>query len=73
MTRSDIHRVAELTEAEAIMIIKTAEGTIKWYASKVVEVERGSKISFTATVKAHEIYQERITTVVNRPTKIVIG
>lgn len=58
---------------KTIMIIRTDEGTIKWFASKVVDVERGSKISFTATVKAHEIYQERITTVVNRPTKIEIG
>jgi hypothetical protein len=58
---------------KTIMIIRTAEGTIKWYASKVIEVERGSKISFTATVKRHDIYEGKITTVVQRPTKVVIS
>jgi hypothetical protein len=58
---------------KTIMIIRTAEGSIKWYASKVIEVERGSKISFTATVKKHDIYEGRITTVVQRPAKVVIG
>lgn len=57
---------------KTIMVIRTAEGTIKWFASKVVEVERGSKISFTATVKKYDVYEGRITTVVQRPTKIVI-
>lgn len=57
---------------KTIMGIRTELGMIKWFASKVVEVERGSKISFKATVKSHDIYQGNITTVVNRPTKIVI-
>jgi hypothetical protein len=58
---------------KTIMIIRTAEGTIKWFASKVIEVNRGSKISFTATVKKHEIYQDRITTIVQRPAKVEIS
>lgn len=58
---------------KTIMIIRTAEGTIKWYASKVIDVEKGSKISFTATVKKHDVHEGRITTVVQRPTKVVIS
>lgn len=57
---------------KTIMGIRTAEGMIKWFASKVIEVERGDKISFRATVKEHSIYNGEISTVVQRPAKVEI-
>lgn len=57
-----------------IMIIATAEGTVKWKASKLIDVDRGDTVTFKATVKAHELYTPKggteadasITTVVQR-------
>lgn len=57
-----------------IMIIATAEGTVKWKASKLVNVERGETVKFKATVKDHELYTPKggteadasITTIVQR-------
>lgn len=57
---------------KTIMGIRTAEGVVKWFASKVIEVERGDKISFRATVKEHSIYNGEISTVVQRPAKVEI-
>jgi hypothetical protein len=51
-----------------VMIIDTAEGTVKWKASKYIELERGQEITIKATVKEHTVYDrdESITTVVTR-------
>lgn len=51
-----------------VMIIDTAEGTVKWKASKHIELTRGQEISIKATVKEHSIYDrtQEITTVVTR-------
>lgn len=57
---------------KTIMGIRTAEGMIKWFASKVIEVERGDTISFRATVKEHSIYNGEISTVIWRPAKVEI-
>lgn len=51
-----------------LYIIDTPEGTAKWFtSSRTVELEQGQEVSFTATVKAHEIYDGEHQTVVLRP------
>jgi hypothetical protein len=51
-----------------LYIIDTPEGTAKWFtSSRTVELEEGQEVSFTATVKAHEIYDGERQTVVLRP------
>lgn len=57
---------------KTIMGIRTPEGVVKWFASKLIEVERGDTISFKATVKEHSIYNGEISTVIWRPAKIEI-
>lgn len=51
-----------------VIVIDTAEGTVKWSASKCLEFEKGAPIKIKATVKEHSIYDrtEEITTVVTR-------
>lgn len=52
---------------DTVMIIATAEGAIKWKASKYIELERGQQITIKATVKKHDAdKQDRIITVVTR-------
>lgn len=51
-----------------LYIIDTPEGTAKWFtSSRTVELEEGQAVSFTATVKSHEIYDGERQTVVLRP------
>lgn len=51
-----------------LYIIDTPEGTAKWFtSSRTVELEQGQEVSFTATVKAHEIYDGEHQTVILRP------
>lgn len=57
-----------------VMIIDTAEGTVKWKASKFIGLTKGQQIKIKATVKDHEIYtpdgggeaDAQITTVITR-------
>lgn len=57
-----------------VMIIATAEGTVKWKASKLINVKRGETVKFKGTVKDHELYTPKggteadasITTIVQR-------
>jgi plastocyanin len=48
-------------------IIDTAEGTVKWFTSAAVELNAGDEVTFTATVKAHEIYDGERQTAILRP------
>lgn len=51
-----------------VIILDTAEGTVKWTASNYIELERGQQLTFKATVKAHDVYEQtgEITTIVTR-------
>jgi len=54
---------------KTFMIVATAEGAIKWQASKELDVERGQQITIKATVKKHDAdKQDRIITVVTKGT-----
>lgn len=55
-------------KTNTVMIIDTAEGTVKWTASKYISLERGQQITIKATVKEHTVYDrdQSITTVVTR-------
>ncbi|HZA71480.1 MAG TPA: zf-TFIIB domain-containing protein [Propionibacteriaceae bacterium] len=63
---TDFYGYSETTST--VMIIDTAEGTVKWKASKYIELERGQQVTIKATVKEHSIYDktEEIATVVTR-------
>jgi hypothetical protein len=53
-----------------LRIIDTPEGTVKWFSSTIpagVELKAGVEVTFTATIKAHEIYEGERQTVVIRP------
>lgn len=57
-----------------VMIIDTAEGTVKWKASKKLAFKRNESVKIKATVKSHDIYKhkttgvEQITTIVTKGT-----
>lgn len=55
-------------KTNTVMIIDTAEGTVKWTASSYISLERGQQITIKATVKEHTVYDrdQSITTVVTR-------
>jgi hypothetical protein len=55
-------------KTSTVMIIDTPEGTVKWKASKYVELAKGVTIRIKATVKDHTVYDrdQSITTVVTR-------
>jgi hypothetical protein len=55
-------------KTSTVMIIDTAEGTVKWTASSYISLERGQQITIKATVKEHTVYDrdQSITTVVTR-------
>jgi hypothetical protein len=49
-------------------IIDTPEGAVKWFTSSTtVELSAGDAVTFTATVKAHEIFEGERQTVILRP------
>lgn len=53
-----------------LRIIDTPEGTVKWFSSTIpagVELKTGAEVTFTATIKAHELYEGERQTVVLRP------
>jgi hypothetical protein len=53
-----------------LRIIDTSEGTVKWFSSTIpagVELKVGAEVTFTATIKAHELYEGERQTVVLRP------
>lgn len=51
-----------------LYIIDTPEGTVKWFSSsRTVSLEEGQEVTFTATIKAHEVYDGERQTVVLRP------
>lgn len=51
-----------------LYIIDTPEGTVKWFTSSAkVELEEGQQVTFTATIKTHEVYDGERQTVVLRP------
>ncbi|HYF74528.1 MAG TPA: hypothetical protein VD864_16990 [Nocardioides sp.] len=51
-----------------LLIIDTDEGTVKWYGTGVIEVERGATVTLRATIKDHEVRDEEIATKVTRGT-----
>jgi hypothetical protein len=55
--------------ASVMILIDTPEGTVKWTSGtdKAWSLAKGDKVSFTATIKAHEIYNGESQTVVLRP------
>jgi hypothetical protein len=50
-----------------IVVIDTAEGTAKWKTGSATDLDKGQAVSFTATIKAHEVYNGELQTVVLRP------
>lgn len=51
-----------------LYIIDTPEGTVKWFSSsRTVSLEEGQEVTFTAMIKAHEVYDGERQTVVLRP------
>jgi hypothetical protein len=56
------------TTYSTVIIIDTPEGTVKWTASKWIDLEKGQPLKLKATVKEHSIYDrtQEITTVVTR-------
>jgi hypothetical protein len=55
--------------ARRMILIDTPEGTVKWTSGidKAFELDRDDAVAFTATVKAHEVYNGDKQTVVLRP------
>jgi hypothetical protein len=55
--------------ASVMILIDTPEGTVKWTSGtdKAWSLAKGDKVSFTATIKAHEIYRNDKQTIVLRP------
>lgn len=55
-----------------LLIIDTAEGTVKWNASgdHTDAYDRGDQVTIKATVKSHDIYQDEITTTVTRGKRL---
>lgn len=51
---------------QTLLIIDTSEGAVKWWAAGDWVDERGEEISVRATVGAHEFYNDRVVTVINR-------
>lgn len=51
-----------------VVILDTAEGTVKWKSSNVLDLTKGQEITIKATVKEHTIHDktQEITTVVTR-------
>lgn len=55
--------------ASKMLIIDTPEGTVKWTSGtdQAFALHQGDEVTFIATIKAHEIYQDDKQTVVLRP------
>lgn len=51
-----------------LLVIDTAEGTVKWFATGYIEIENGANVTLRATVKEHEVSDvyEEIATKVTR-------
>lgn len=63
-----VKKIETMYGTSFLRIFDTPEGTVKWFSSSTtVELVAGQEVTFTATIKAHEIYEGERQTVVLRP------